>query len=173
MLQYTYRWYFYVMLVCVIATACQLGGSPQPENDSASAVPPSPSPTLSTPTAANDEPLTIPTPAPNTAVVHGQIGEVAPENRMFLSGEIYLAPVVELQGDNPLPFIRLEPDKNPKATTRNDTQEFIISDVEPGNYGLVFHTPIDDWILPAENRSFRIIEVTAGETIDLGEIDLQ
>lgn len=153
MLQYQYKWYLYVILVCVIATACQLSGNTQPETVSESPVPPSPSPAMSTPTTANDEPLTLPTPAPNTAVVHGQIGEVAPENRLFLSGEIYLAPVVELEGENPLPFIRLEPDKDPKATIRTDAQEFVIPDVQPGNYGLVFHTPIDDWILPADRKS--------------------
>lgn len=129
---------------------------------------PTPVPPTATPVA-----LEVPTPAPGLGVVHGSIESVSPETRMYLAGEIYLAPQKHTEGETSLPLIRLEVGKDPKATLRNEANEFAIVDVPPGEYGLVLHTPINDYIITDESGGFRIIDVKADQVMDLGVIELR
>ncbi len=117
--------------------------------------------------------LQVPTPSPGTAVVRGQLVAVAPSARMFLAGEIYLAPLVYTQGSTPVPFIRIKPGEDPKATLRNEANEFAILDVPPGEYGIVIHTPVNDYVVPDEAGGFLTIQVKEGEVVDLGVIELR
>jgi hypothetical protein len=92
---------------------------------------------------------------------------------MFLGGDIYLASIRYTEGQNQLPFIRLDPDNDPKATLRNEAKEFAIVNVPPGEYGIVIHTPINDYIVPDGEGGFRILEVKENTVIDLGLIELR
>ncbi len=72
-----------------------------------------------------------------------------------------------------MPFIRLKPDEDPKATLRNEENEFAIVDVPPGDYGLIIHTPVSDYVVPEGEGKALIIEMKKDEILDLGVIRLQ
>jgi len=131
---------------------------------------------LPIPTTAMSQPspplLQVPTPAAGLGVVRGQLVGSSPSSREFLAGEIYLAPLVYAQGATPIPFVRLKPDEDPRATLRNEANEFVIVDVPPGKYGIVIHTPLRDYVVPDEEGGFLIIEVQEGKIFDLGVIEL-
>jgi hypothetical protein len=129
-----------------------------------------PSPTA---TPGPETGLQVPTPSPGLGVVTGNIVAVSPAARAFLAGDIYLAPIIHTEGETPMPFIRLKPDKDPKATLRNEENEFAVVDVPPGEYGLIIHTPVNDYVVPEGEGKALIIEVKADETLDLGVIELQ
>jgi hypothetical protein len=114
-----------------------------------------------------------PTPLPGRGVVTGRIIATSPAARASLAGDIYLAPIINTNGKTPMPFIRLAPDEDPKATLRNEKNEFAIIDVPPGEYGIILHTPVSDHLVPDSEGGFMIIEVEENEILDLGTIELQ
>jgi hypothetical protein len=97
----------------------------------------------------------------------------SPDKRVFLSAEIYLASLRRTEGTSPMPFARLQPDEDPKASLRNERDEFAIIDVEPGTYVLVLHTPVSDHIVMDKEGDFRLIEVQKDRVTDLGEVELR
>ena len=72
-----------------------------------------------------------------------------------------------------MPFVRVKPGEDPRASLRNEANEFAIVDVPPGKYGIVLHTPVSDYVIPDEGGGFLIIEVKEGEVLDLGVIELR
>lgn len=92
---------------------------------------------------------------------------------MFLAGEIYLASVRYAEGESGMSFIRLDTANDPKATLRNEANEFAVLDVPPGEYGVVIHTPISDYILPDGAGGFLLITVEEGQIMDLGVVELR
>ena len=118
-------------------------------------------------------PLDVPTPSPGLGVVRGQLVAVTPSARAFLAGEVYLAPLIYTQGTTPMPFVRLKPGEDPRASLRNEANEFAIVDVPPGKYGIVLHTPATDYVVPAGQGNFLLVEVKGGEVLDLGVIELR
>lgn len=117
--------------------------------------------------------LDVPTPSPGLGVVTGRIVATSPAARAFLAGDIYLAPIIHTEGETSMPFIRLKPEEDPKATLRNEENAFAVVDVPPGEYGVIVHTPVNDYIVPEAEGSALIIEVEADETLNLGVIELQ
>ncbi|RMF29576.1 MAG: hypothetical protein D6759_13610, partial [Chloroflexi bacterium] len=77
------------------------------------------------------------------------------------------------QGSTPVPFIRIKPGEDPKATLRNEANEFAILNVPPGEYGIVIHTPVNDYVVPDGAGGFLTIQVKEGEVVDLGVIELR
>ena len=72
-----------------------------------------------------------------------------------------------------MPFIRLKPGEDPKATLRNEENEFAVVDVPPGEYGVIVHTPVNDYVIPGAEGRALTIEVEEDEILDLGVIELQ
>lgn len=120
-----------------------------------------------------DSGLQAPTPSPGLGVVTGRVVAVSPAGRAFLAGDIYLAPMIHTEGETSMPFIRLKPDEDPKATLRNEENEFAVVDVPPGEYGVIIHTPVSDYVVPGGEGEALIIEVKEDEILDLGVIELQ
>lgn len=123
------------------------------------------------PLATPDSSLEVPTPSPGLAVVTGRLVAVSPAASPFLAGDIYLAPVIQSEGATPMPFIRLEPDEDPKATLRTEEEEFAIVNVAPGEYGLIVHTPVSDYLV-MDNGEPLIVEVKEDEIINLGDVEI-
>ena len=122
---------------------------------------------------ATPVPLEIPTPSPGTSTVHGLIKSTTPETRAVLAGDIYLAAIIYTDGQHRLPFMSLDPNNDPKATLRNEANEFAIVNVPPGEYGIIVHTPISDYIVPDGEGGFRTLELQENTVIDLGLIELR
>jgi len=115
----------------------------------------------------------VPPPSPGLGVVHGRLVTASPAGRAFLAGDIYLASLREMEGSAALTFIRLAPDEDPKASLRNEGNEFAILDVEPGQYALVIHTPVSDYVVPDNAGGYLVVEVEEGEIVDLGAIRVE
>jgi hypothetical protein len=105
-------------------------------------------------------------------VVTGRIVATSPSARALLSGDIYLAPVQYAEGTEPFPYIRLDPDRDSKATLRNEQGEFAILSVQPGTYGLIIHTPVSDYVIPDGKGGFLIIELEPDQLLDVGSVEL-
>jgi hypothetical protein len=117
--------------------------------------------------------LAVPDPSSGLGAVRGRLVASFPDKRVYLSAEIYLASLRRTEGTSPMPFARLQPDEDPKASFRNERDEFAIMDVEPGTYVLVLHTPVSDHIVMDEEGDFKLIEVQKDQVTDLGEVELR
>lgn len=115
--------------------------------------------------------LPVGNPAPGTGNVRGKFIADTPAARVFLAGEIYLAPVVFSEGQVSLPFISLNVGSDPKAVARSEDGEFVFENVKPGYYGIVLYTPVSQYLAPdGTGRDVLYIEVEAGQTLELGDI---
>jgi hypothetical protein len=128
---------------------------------------------LSTPSDLTADHLEIPQPKPDLGVVRGQFVAKNAVARAMISGDYYLAPVIYTQGKVEIPFVSLDIQKDPKATLRNLNYEFAFVDVPPGEYGIIVHTPVSDYVIPDGAGGFRLIKVETGKVIDLGVIELE
>ena len=119
-------------------------------------------------------PLTIPPAKADTGVVRGRliVADVAVELALFTE-DIYLAPVIYMEGEIRLPFLSLDESLDPKAALRSSDNEFVFTDVPPGEYGIIIHSPVSDTVVPDVEYGFLIIEVVAGKVLDLGDLMLQ
>jgi hypothetical protein len=106
-------------------------------------------------------------------VVRGFLEAVSPEYRAFLAGDVYLAQVRYTEGDVPIAYLRLDPDRDVKATLRNESNEFAILDVPPGDYGLIVHTVAGDYVVPDSEGGYLEINVLADQTLDLGVLEMR
>ena len=115
--------------------------------------------------------LTIPTPDETSAVVLGQLIEQA-TNAPYLAPGLYLGALINTDPDDPeLPSVfSISTDNDPKAVQALDGA-FVFSEVPPGQYALVIWSPMSLNLVknPATSQEL-LIEVAAGETLDLGTI---
>lgn len=117
-----------------------------------------------------DGPLTVPSAKADTGVVHGRLIADAEMQRVLFAGDIYLAPVVYMEGEIRVPFLSLDVSRDPKATLRNRDNEFVVVDVPPGEYGVVIHMPESAVVVSDEEFGFLIVEIAAGAVTDLGDL---
>lgn len=120
-----------------------------------------------------DGPLTTPSAKADTGVVRGRLKAEPSVELVLFTGDIYLAPVIYMEGEIRVPFLSLDETTDPKASLRNSDNEFIVTDVPPGEYGVIVHTPVSDIVVPEAEYGFLIIEVVAGEVIDLGDLTVE
>ncbi len=115
--------------------------------------------------------LALSSPAPGTGNVRGRFVADTPSARVYLAGEIYLAPVIFSEGKISLPFVSLNVGVDPKATARTEDGEFVFESVKPGYYGLVLYTPVSQYLAPdAAGIDVMYIEVEDGQTVELEDI---
>jgi hypothetical protein len=112
------------------------------------------------------EALEVPTPVSGTGVVWGRVVEqtsgLAPlESTIFLGGLTYM--------DTGIPIVALHQDEAPYAIPSTDGW-FVISDVPPGEYGVIMLTPDVSFLMDDNDGGSLLIEVEADEILDLGEI---
>jgi len=166
------RWFGVLLgLVSIALCACQPSATETFESPLAFESPMTPGEV--TPSPASSPQLEIPTPSSGLSVVAGRLVATSPSGRALLSGDIYLAPVQNAEGTEPFPYIRLDPDNDAKATLRNKQGEFAILAVQPGSYGLVIHTPVNDYVVPDGKGGFLVLELEPDQLVDVGSIELQ
>jgi len=114
-------------------------------------------------------PFTVPTPSSGSGVVVGQMidqdtGEPMQYVYVYLGKRIYLTP-------GPGYTYGLQENSSPHAQT-NDKGQFAIADAPPGTYLLMIFTPRSASVVmePNTDREMDIV-VTAGETLELGEVE--
>jgi hypothetical protein len=78
-----------------------------------------------------------------------------------------------MDGEAQMPFIRLAPDEDPKALLRSESDEFAIVDVQPGEYALVIHTPVSDYVVPSSDGGHLLVEIVENQIVDLGTIRVE
>jgi hypothetical protein len=117
--------------------------------------------------------LDVPEPAAGTGAVRGRLIAASPSAQMFVAGQVYLAPLNYIEGEVRIPYFSVDLAADPLEDLRNDSGEFAIFDVEPGEYGIVVYTPLTSYAVPGEEEGMRIIEVVEGEILDLGDIVIQ
>lgn len=112
--------------------------------------------------------LDIPAPSEGTAVVHGELISLSAENSPYIAPALYLGTILTSESGTFLGSISV--DEDPEGLQASNGK-FVFTDVPPGNYGLFIWTPVNAFIIKDEKTTEPIIlEVTAGETYDLGTI---
>lgn len=110
------------------------------------------------------EPLVIPEVDPGSGIVHGQVYSFT-TNEPLINSRIYLAEKVPLE-PGPGYTIAFQERTSPSAQT-NERGEFLIEDVEPGEYIPIMVTPFGIYPLAnAETDEIQLI-IEAGQIYDL------
>jgi hypothetical protein len=128
-------------------------------------------PVASGATAIATGPRQIPTPSPDKAVVHGVVREVDTKKPLsedqgvdlFLAQVIHSADGLSMSSLDKITAPRSDPDKDGL---------FVFADVAPGEYAIVVRTPLNEIVgrSPNDLNKDIVITVTAGQTLDLGEV---
>jgi hypothetical protein len=112
--------------------------------------------------------LDIPAASEGTAVVHGELISLSAENSPYIAPALYLGSL--LTSENGAYLGTISVDEDPEGLQASNGK-FVFTDVPPGNYGLFIWTPVNAFIIKDEKTTEPIIlEVTAGQTYDLGTI---
>ena len=112
--------------------------------------------------------LEIPAPSNDTAIVHGILVSLSSGNEPYIAPTLYLGSIITTDTGVFLGSISVNED--PEGLQASNGQ-FLFTDVPPGNYGLFIWTPVNAFIIKDEKTGEPVVlEVTAGETIDLGTI---
>jgi hypothetical protein len=76
-------------------------------------------------------------------------------------------------GTPTLPIARLEQAVDPNVPLVPG-QYFVFTAIEPGEYAFVLVNPVEQYVVPGDDplSGFMVVEVAAGETVDVGEIAL-
>lgn len=114
------------------------------------------------------EPFVVPTPSADTAIVWGQIVDDKTGLAPF-EGAVALGGVLSM--DSGVPVVSLHRNEAPRAKPTTDGW-FAISDVTPGEYGVVFYTPDISFLLDDGAGHSLMIELEPGEIVDLGRIEI-
>jgi hypothetical protein len=128
------------------------------------------SPTSGTATSSKTlTPLTVLTPSSDSAIIGGVLLEKS-TGKPPVEGTLYLAEIAIMT--NGKPVAQIDRKNDPYAFTAPNG-EFVFQDVKPGKYGLVYYTPELNFLLddPKGSGSL-IIDVAAGQVIDVGTIEL-
>ncbi len=163
---------FYTLLLlvglCLMIAACTGGiSTPQPVSPLQSESP------LANPADELSAPYTLEVPEPDgaTGVVHGRFVTKSLAARVYLAGDIYLAPAVYSEGEVRERFASLTVGNDPKADLRTEDGEFVFLNVKPGTYGIVIYTPLSSFIAPtAAGDDVLFIDVKAGEVLTVDDI---
>jgi hypothetical protein len=112
-------------------------------------------------------PIVIPTPNADSGVVHGMIYSLTNDEPISYT-KIYLATKIPVDpGDEYM--VSIQENSSPHAQS-NSNGEFVITDIEPGEYILVLVTPISTLpILDINNEQIEF-SIEAGELIDFNDI---
>jgi hypothetical protein len=130
-------------------------------------------PAVALPTSTGPVPTvitTIPAPAADTAVVTGVVFSTnmnAPLSQIgiYLGEYMYLTPGPEY-------MVTMRQQSSPH-TIADSNGRFLIADVPPGKYPLLLWTPFNSYVVPDETGEKElVVEVVAGEVIDLGELQI-
>lgn len=151
-------------LCCVIPImiACE-GPAPSPFN----------SPTQFASTLPTSVPsITVPTPEPGTAILHGRFQALTDAGRVLMAGAVYAAPVEVSQGPTPLPLLRVDFGNDPQSTIHPETGEFIITGIQPGRYGILVHTPVSDFVINDDSGETLFLTLEAGQVLNVGTLIL-
>lgn len=116
--------------------------------------------------------ITLPEPGENTGVVYGTLLTASGDKTPYLAPTLYLGRFLASEsGEDDAPMLgSLSIEEDPKGI-QAVTGEFFFDQVPPGRYGLFVWSPASAYILEdTEAGESLIIEVLAGETVDLGTI---
>ena len=111
------------------------------------------------------EPLVIPEAKAESGIVHGQVNSYT-TNEPLINSRIYLAEKVPLE-PGPGYTIAFQERTSPSAQT-NERGEFLIEDVDPGEYIPIMVTPFGIYPLANEETEEIQLNVEAGQVYDLG-----
>ena len=111
--------------------------------------------------------IEIPTPSTDSGVIYGMIYSLTNEDPITFT-KIYLATKIPVDpGDEYM--VSIQENSSPHAQS-NSNGEFVITDIEPGEYILVLVTPISTLpILDINNEQIEF-SIEAGELIDFNDI---
>lgn len=114
------------------------------------------------------EELTIPTPDTNSGIVTGQLLTPGPGGDPYITS-LYLARTIESDKAGYPPIITFSNEEELRAS-QDQTGKFLFESIEPGIYGLTISTStiIED----PDTGEYLLVEVRAGEIIDLGVIEI-
>jgi len=118
-----------------------------------------------TPTSMLDS---IPTPDSGKAVLYGKIDQSADRDNGYI---IFLSKNLS-KGEENIPATLAFSYSNDPRATQNDFGEFLFTNVEPGQYAIVFWNVGGIKVVHSETSSdlFKLIDVVDGDIIDLGTI---
>lgn len=115
--------------------------------------------------------LVIPTPESGKGVVVGQLLNPGPGGEPYFAS-LYLARTIDSDRQGYPPIIAFSDTEDPLAS-QDKTGKFLFENVEPGLYALAIWTPIASTIIQdPETNDYMLVEVRAGEFLDLGVIGI-
>lgn len=108
----------------------------------------------------------LPTPLPGKAVLYGQIdnsNNIQNKYIIFLSRNL-------TEGEDSIPATLAFSYNNDPRAQQNDSGEFVFTDVEPGQYAIVFWSIEEIKVVESDSSPdlFKLINVSEGDVIDLG-----
>ena len=161
---------FLAFVISSLLAACQ--------SEPAAQATPGAAPAIATPSAASSAtavatgPRQIPTPAPDKSVIHGVVLDI--DSKKPLSDEVdgvdlFLAQV--LHSPDGVSMSSLDKTTAPRADP-DRSGVFVFSDITPGEYAVVVRSPFSEVVgrSAADLNKDIVITVTAGQTLDLGEV---
>jgi hypothetical protein len=120
-----------------------------------------------------------PTPTPAPTLARPAPGEAAIQGKLIVTGTqqplsetvFYLTPGIGEQGDEPPVALGAIQAQDIQGRTEMDGS-FVLTDVPPGNYYMVIWAPLNWSILPEpdQDETPRLLELEAGQTLNLGEM---
>jgi hypothetical protein len=116
--------------------------------------------------------LSVPNPDSNTGIIVGQLLTPGPGGEPYIAS-LYLARTIDTDKAGYPPIIAFSDTEDPLAN-QDKTGRFFFESIEPGTYALAIWTPIASTIIQdPETGLYMLVEVRAGEVIDLGIIGIQ
>ncbi len=117
--------------------------------------------------------LDVPSPASGLGVVTGFLLVGGEGGQPYFGNAVYLGHALAPSDPAFPPMISLSETEDPLAVM-DQTGRFLFVDVEPGTYGLMLWSPVGS--APMQDPvtgTYMLIEVKAGETVDLGVIPIK
>lgn len=109
----------------------------------------------------------IPTPISDKGLVYGQVLSLTFDDPIPFS-IIYLGTKMEI-GQEEEYIITIHENTSPKGIS-NEVGMFVIPEITPGNYILIFSTPDNNYPLLNKHNDQIHLSIDGGESIDLGEV---
>jgi len=115
--------------------------------------------------------INIPSPSPDTGIVVGRMIIDDGLDSPYLAPAIYLGSAIKPSNPDYPPLISLDL-VNDRLATQDINGNFVIDNIQPGDYGLIIWSPYSQTLITdsTDSSSPLVISIVPGSVLDLGTI---